>query len=830
LGLNSSVDLANFDPFATINSSTATDAAKETALLVQAAAAKVANLFVQTAAVSSAATSSTTANAVADAFASLATTLAATSSGTTVDLSDAATVASVISSALQTSATNQGVTLDSATISSFASATSTVTAANNLQVDTAVSGGGSVLARLTTTVQVQIVAQSSAATALATGATSGDFTAATTDFTGDSLITVISTTTVSDANGDGVDDSEASSTDTTTTAVVLITATVNPSSTITLSGTSNGAVVVDLTQAAAADAVTDGGAAITLAETASYTQGTTLIVDVGTATLSGNFSVTGNAGSNDTVDVAGKTVTGTFALAAGTDVLIADTGASFVNINSGAATTAESLTLSDNSSVTMTVAQNNGFSGTITAGASETITISDAGSVTQLDNIETYNLANGTNTFTGTTAAVTVTGGTGVDTITGAGGADVIDGGSGNDVFKYTATLAEGLDSVGGSITGNGGTDILLVSSATTGLIDNDFTNLTSIETLTLTGASTVVLASAANTTGIATVIAGAGATSISSTTAKAVTATAMAEGVTLTLLQAGAFTVTGLQSDIAGGSSTGTLAISLVADVTDSALTIAAGTGNVTVSSGGASGDTITVTGLATASQTFSAAGSGAKFNITGGANVQTITGGTGADTIDGGAAADIITGGAGDDALTGGTGVDVFVYTSSTDGVDKYTGFDWGANAGSTDDLQLTVSATIKDAAGNVIGTAINGGTAVVATIAADTAVGAAATDSVFVFATGGTDTLLSVGSGSSAADLVTAAIVQLNDGVAFGANMNAIGEGGLVLMTDDTDYFLFQLENTDTSTTTQTQDISLIGIFLGTDGVNVHADNFI
>ena len=414
MGLNSSVDLANFDPFATINSSTATDAAKETALLVQAAAAKVANLFVQTAAVSSAATSSTTANAVADAFASLATTLAATSSGTTVDLSDAATVASVISSALQTSATNQGVTLDSATISSFASATSTVTAANNLQVDTAVSGGGSVLARLTTTVQVQIVAQSSAATALATGATSGDFTAATTDFTGDSLITVISTTTVSDANGDGVDDSEASSTDTTTTAVVLITATVNPSSTITLSGTSNGAVVVDLTQAAAADAVTDGGAAITLAETASYTQGTTLIVDVGTATLSGNFSVTGNAGSNDTVDVAGKTVTGTFALAAGTDVLIADTGASFVNINSGAATTAESLTLSDNSSVTMTVAQNNGFSGTITA----------AGSVTQLDNIETYNLANGTNTFTGTTAAVTVTGGTGVDTITGAGGAD----------------------------------------------------------------------------------------------------------------------------------------------------------------------------------------------------------------------------------------------------------------------------------------------------------------------------------------------------------------------------------------------------------------------
>ena len=86
------------------------------------------------------------------------------------------------------------------------------------------------------------------------------------------------------------------------------------------------------------------------------------------------------------------------------------------------------------------------------------------------------------------------------------------------------------------------------------------------------------------------------------------------------------------------------------------------------------------------------------------------------------------------------------------------------------------------------------------------------------------------MSVGSGSSAADLVTAAIVQLNDGVAFGANMNAIGEGGLVLMTDDTDYFLFQLENTDTSTTTQTQDISLIGIFLGTDGVNVPADNFI
>jgi hypothetical protein len=1453
LGLDSSIDLANFDPFATISSSSATDAAKETALLVQAAAAKIANLVVQTAAVSSAATGSTTAAGITDAFASLATTLAAAGSGTTVDLTDATTIAGIISTALQTSATTQGITLDSAAVSTFASSTSTVTAANNLQVDTAVSGGGTVLARLTTTIQVQIVAQSSAADAIGAATTSGDFTAATADFTGDSLTTAISSTTVTDADGDGVDDSTitTTTTTTTTTTVTLITATVSSSTTITLSGTSNGAIVVDLTQAGSA-AVTDGGSAVTLDESSfSYTQGTTDIVNVGTATLSANFSVTGIAANNDTVNIAGNTITGTFALDSGTDVLIATTGANITGINSGSATTAESLTLTG--AVTMTAAQNNAFSGTITAGGgsdqitisdtananvlanietyvlasggaltvtasqeavnvtgqsgnetvtvagltvtgtyalgsgtdiliatngadikginsggattaetltltgsatmtvaqhnafttftasggSDTIVLSNVGTITGKSGIESYTLANGTNTMTlsaaqtgtvaggtgadaftstiaimtaitslngagntgdsltmsdagtvtvvaavtnietlvlangtntvalnaagaftaitggtgadsvaltnlvvggavslgagadnitaatealiegasstfvggadadtltfaatqtyanlvltsvsqfetldlgvvggastvtsfasgvttligstatadivinmtaaqlealttitsasalnsfsivtsdgggitvnladttfttlanvdlinvsassgatvtidedlavtfgagadtlnitgaitatstivlagsadtvnvsvadgivtatdiassttnnilnisadVTTAALnigtnmdifvtvnftvnqvsggnvitinnaattvtavggdfllgtggdtftasgsnvnvvtggtgndiitggsgadtldggagddkfvystaaalfsgtalvdtitgntgsadtiaidstggaftidntvtfaeattvesitanaasanvysitlndnvaargivtvdlsadtnatganvidvsaetataytltgsagvdTITGGTGGDTIVGSTGADVLAGGGGNDTFNYTATLAEGLSGAGGSITGNAGTNILNITSATTGLVDADFANISLVQTLTLTGANTIVLGSNADSTGIVTITAGAGATNITAAGTKALNATAMAEANTLTLAGAADFTITGLQSDITGGSSTGTLAITLVADVTDNALAIVTGTGNVTVSGGGASGDTITVTGLATASQTFSAAGSGAVFNITGGANAQTITGsaqadtivgGAGADTIASGGGGDTITGGAAADAMTGGTGVDTFTWTGTASAA---IATETGATAGTDNDFSL---GTIGDRVSSFTSASdkLNFAGALVTN-----AVGTE-TDTLLTIAAAGTvtNTARYVEITTSQSDGTMGVAITLLDGLTTTAV--AVGDSFIAFIHDGTNGYLYLIEEAGTTDTISASEVTLIGqIALVTDVAN-------
>jgi Ca2+-binding RTX toxin-like protein len=111
-------------------------------------------------------------------------------------------------------------------------------------------------------------------------------------------------------------------------------------------------------------------------------------------------------------------------------------------------------------------------------------------------------------------------------------------------------------------------------------------------------------------------------------------------------------------------------------------------GTGAVTVT-GGNAGDTVTVTGLNTALQTFTAAAALSQFNITGGAGAQLITGSS--------TAANTITGGAGADTLTGGAGVDTFVYnanitagSSDSDGVIT----DTITNLAITDFIQLNLT----------------------------------------------------------------------------------------------------------------------------------------
>jgi hypothetical protein len=183
--------------------------------------------------------------------------------------------------------------------------------------------------------------------------------------------------------------------------------------------------------------------------------------------------------------------------------------------------------------------------------------------------------------------------------------------------------------------------------------VDADFANVTGVETVALTGASSIVLGANATTSGIATVITGNDVTSITSTqTALAVDATLLATTKALTLLGSANYTVTStgtIFDKVTATGSTGTLSVTF-GDTGTNAVPFATGNGNTTVL-GGAAADVITVTGLETASQTFT--GSVAKFDVTGGANTQIITTGGADDTVRGGASADIINVGTGTDKV---------------------------------------------------------------------------------------------------------------------------------------------------------------------------------
>jgi Ca2+-binding RTX toxin-like protein len=283
--------------------------------------------------------------------------------------------------------------------------------------------------------------------------------------------------------------------------------------------------------------------------------------------------------------------------------------------------------------------------------------------------------------LTGSSAADELRGGNGNDTIAGAGAADLLYGNAGNDVFSFgsNADLA-----VAATVSGGDGDDRILVSMAALDIVDASFATVASVKELALTGISTAVLGTNANTAGIDTVITGNGNTSITATVIPSVTVNAAAfagDDDTLTLSGSSNFTVTGSSAggaiSAAGGS--GTLTINLPDETSAgggaNATSVTVGTGNVTINgTTGAALDTITVNGLGTDGQTFTGTvakfvvnGGGGAQNITGGVDADTLKGGAGADTINGGGGADSIEGEAGIDTLTGGAGIDTFVVTST-------------------------------------------------------------------------------------------------------------------------------------------------------------------
>src|SRR5260370_2703920 len=86
-----------------------------------------------------------------------------------------------------------------------------------------------------------------------------------------------------------------------------------------------------------------------------------------------------------------------------------------------------------------------------------------------------------------------------------------IEGTPGNDTFAFAS---EASLVAPGAVNGNGGADTILMTAAVT-LNSGAFANVTSLQTLQLTGANTITLGSDAAAAGIVNVITGIGATSI---------------------------------------------------------------------------------------------------------------------------------------------------------------------------------------------------------------------------------------------------------------------------------------------------------------------------
>ena len=169
-----------------------------------------------------------------------------------------------------------------------------------------------------------------------------------------------------------------------------------------------------------------------------------------TITQAGHNVTANSATDAITFDIGAQALTGTLTgEASENDFLSMSNGA---NISGATINNIANLTISNGATITMSTTQFNGFSGTITAAGSETLTLSSTGTVTaDLSTIETIATASGgSETITLSAAAANnktltaadvgndgfvITASAGVQTINGSAGADNISGGDGDDVI-----------------------------------------------------------------------------------------------------------------------------------------------------------------------------------------------------------------------------------------------------------------------------------------------------------------------------------------------------------------------------------------------------------
>jgi Ca2+-binding RTX toxin-like protein len=323
-------------------------------------------------------------------------------------------------------------------------------------------------------------------------------------------------------------------------------------------------------------------------------------------------------------------------------------------------------------------------------------------------------------------AKVVIIGGASNDIITASTSinlGDNITAGDGNDTINISA---DGVLTYIDTISGGNGNDILSISANST-IADVDFTNVSSIKTLTAAANiefTSLTLGSLAMAAGVDTVtfagnatsnlVVGAGFTSALNVglTAGVFSDKVDASASASALAISSAAAVFAAGDTIKGGTSTGDT-ITLTADNGTATTTLMTGietitiayaaNSDVTVTMGAndlqiASGKTLTVNAAAMTEtdEVFTFNGNAAEtdgyLSITGSSGDDVITGAGAADTISGGTGADVITGGVGADSLTGGGGADIFVYSavaqSNGTAVDTITDF-----VSATDKLRVTL-----------------------------------------------------------------------------------------------------------------------------------------
>ena len=406
-----------------------------------------------------------------------------------------------------------------------------------------------------------------------------------------------------------------------------------------------------------------------------------------------NDTITGGSGTADTIQFNNTTQT---AVEAAADI---------INVSA-----IENFTVSGSTTNGLTVTL-----GDVNIAAAKSLTISGS------------NLTTGVLTVNGileTNGSLIVVGGGGADQITGTASTlgDNLSGGTGIDTFFMVTTNLTSADTVAGG----DGTDIMSMSTTAPVLTDTSFTNISSVETLTVTTAlaQTYTLGALAMASGLAT-ITGSGA-NIDTVTVGAAFTNALtlniATGVDVITgsASAAALTIATLAASVTatdvliGGTSTGdvlkltadngTAATDLMAGI-ETITIVAATTATIGITMGAndlqiAAGKTLVVNGAAltdtAAALTFTGTASelDGSLSITGGNGNDSLTGGGFTDTLIGGIGNDTITGGLSADVLTGGVGNDTFVYTSVSVAASSGTAYDsitdWTSAA---DKLQVTL-----------------------------------------------------------------------------------------------------------------------------------------
>lgn len=353
-------------------------------------------------------------------------------------------------------------------------------------------------------------------------------------------------------------------------------------------------------------------------------------------------------------------------------------------------------------------------------------------------------------TLTGGTTNDQLVSGSSADVLVSGGGNDKLTGNAGNDTFQLTASALSNGFNTNDTIAGGEGTDTIEITGATAAtIINGDFTNVTSVETVKLnnvTGQS-VTIAAAALAAGLTTIDAsaltgtntstvdasgfagaltytgGAGVDSVNHTGQNFNDTLTLGTGADVATLGGGTDSVDGgagadiftfatanltSADTIIGGADADIITISDAVSLTDSAFTNVATV--ETISLAAVAGGTLTLgakaqaAGITTVDFSLSTAAS----TVDGSAYTTglTITTATGNDVVTGGTGNDIFITGAGTDTITSGAGADIFklstAWTEAAGGNDIITDFGAGVTGDSIGlDRTLLTGAGAKAAA---------------------------------------------------------------------------------------------------------------------------------